>query len=417
MKNFSEKKLNIQEQNALRYGLNYAILPRQVQKDKIKVAVEQLVYKLKRNTDVSLNQEIKDDIKFLIKKFTDDANRACSSRVNQALHRNLVRLAQDPSIKICKFDKGNGVAIFSAKDYYDKLDKVILDKSKFEEINQDLSENHPIIQKEKSISHYIRKYFKKVTNYQELIPSGSQPGKLYGIAKVHKTNVPLRPVVPTVGTPEYKLAKYLDNLIKPHIPDTYLLRSTENFIERLKECPCNNKNTMVSFDVVSLFTNVPLKETVELVIERLYDNNNSNAIPFEKSVFRQLMFMATQGLFMYNDKLYKQIDGVTMGSHLGPTLANFFLGCLEEKILEHNCNVVPKLYLRYIDDSYALFDNKKDCFKFLDILNSQHNDIKFTIEQSTKANTLSFLDVQVKLLNDGYETKMFGANLPIPVYC
>ena len=309
------------------------------------------------------------------------------------------------------------MAIFSAKDYYDKLDKVILDKSKFEEINQDLSENHPIIQKEKSISYYIRKYFKKVTNYQELILSGSQPGKLYGIAKVHKTNVPLRPVVPTVGTPEYKLAKYLDNLIKPHIPDTYLLRSTENFIERLKECPCNNKNTMVSFDVVSLFTNVPLAETIELVIERLYDNNNSNAIPVEKSVFRQLMFMATQGLFMYNDKLYKQIDGVTMGSPLGPTLANFFLGCLEEKILEHNCNVVPKLYLRYIDDSYALFDNKKDCFKFLDILNSQHNDIKFTIEQSTKANTLSFLDVQVKLLNDGYETKMFGANLPIPVYC
>ena len=151
-----------------------------------------------------------------------------------------------------------------------------------------------------------------------------------------------------VGTPEYKLAKYLDNLIKPHIPDTYSLRSTENFIERLKECPCNNKNFMVSFDVVSLFTNVPLAETIELVIERLYDNNNSNAIPFEKSVFCQLMFMAKQGLFMYNDKLYKQIDGVTMGSPLGPTLADFFLGCQEEKIFEHNCNVVPKLYLRYI---------------------------------------------------------------------
>ena len=78
----------------------------------------------------------------------------------------------------------------------------------------------------------------------------------------------MRPVVSMVGTPEYKLAKYLDNLIKPHIPDTYLLRSTENFIEKLKECPCNNKNTMVSFDVVSLFTNVPLAETIELVIER-----------------------------------------------------------------------------------------------------------------------------------------------------
>ena len=54
---------------------------------------------------------------------------------------------------------------------------------------------------------------------------------------------------------------------------------------------------MVSFDVVSLFTNVSLAETIELVIKRLYDNNNSNAIPFEKSVFRQLMFVVTQGTF------------------------------------------------------------------------------------------------------------------------
>ena len=78
-------------------------------------------------------------------------------------------------------------------------------------------------------------------------------------------------MVSMVGTPKYKLAKYLDNVIKPHIPDAYLLRSTENFIERLKECPCNNKNTMVNFDVVSLFTKVPLAETIELVIERTKD--------------------------------------------------------------------------------------------------------------------------------------------------
>ena len=92
-----------------------------------------------------------------------------------------------------------------------------------------------------SILYCIRKYFKKVTSYQELIPSGSQPGKPYGIAKVHKTNGLLRPMISMVETLEYKLAEYLDNLIKPHIPDTYLLYSMENFIKRLKECPCNNK--------------------------------------------------------------------------------------------------------------------------------------------------------------------------------
>ena len=122
--------------------------------------------------------------------------------------------------------------------------------------------------------------------------------------KVHKSDVPLRPVISMIGTPEYKLAKFLDDLIKPHIPGTYLLKSTQEFTNRLKEIPFNNGNSMVSFDAVSLFTNVTLAETMELIIDRLYDDDdNCNAVPINKIVFRKLMFMATQGLFMYDNRL------------------------------------------------------------------------------------------------------------------
>ena len=71
-----------------------------------------------------LNQEIK-DFKYLVKNYTDDANHALSSRVKQALHRNLVRLAKNPSKQIRKFDKENGMTIFSAQDYYKKLYKIM----------------------------------------------------------------------------------------------------------------------------------------------------------------------------------------------------------------------------------------------------------------------------------------------------
>ena len=54
---------------------------------------------------------------------------------------------------------------------------------------------------------------------QSLIPTGSKLGKLYGSIKVHKINDPARPVVSVIGTPEYKLAKFLDSVIKPSIPD------------------------------------------------------------------------------------------------------------------------------------------------------------------------------------------------------
>ena len=69
----------------------------------------------------------------------------------------------------------------------------------------------------------------------------------------------------------------------------------------------------MSFDVVSLFTNEPFSETIELIINRLYADGNPYATPFNKDVFRELMFMATQGLFLYKHELYKQIVGVTSG--------------------------------------------------------------------------------------------------------
>ena len=63
--------------------------------------------------------------------------------------------------KICKYDKGNGVAILNSCDYYRKLDNIIDDKTKFIEINHNLKDVHPCLQKESSISYYVRKYLKK----------------------------------------------------------------------------------------------------------------------------------------------------------------------------------------------------------------------------------------------------------------
>ena len=68
------------------------------------------------------------------------------------------------------------------------------------------------------------------------------------------------------------------------------------------------------------------------------------------------MHLATQGMFLYNNKLYKQIDGVAMGSPLGCTLANFFLGHLETVIFKQPSSTHPKMYLRYVDDVFAVFD-------------------------------------------------------------
>ena len=142
--------------------MNHPILPERIQKNKIKTNVEKLVYTLKRNTDVTVNEELRDEFTFLVKRFTNDAERACSERANQSLHRTLRSLARNADIKLCKFDKENGFAILEGEDYFLKLDRLIEDGSKFIEVKLQDDAIHPIIQKENSIAYYVKRYLRKV---------------------------------------------------------------------------------------------------------------------------------------------------------------------------------------------------------------------------------------------------------------
>ena len=98
---------------------------------------------------------------------------------------------------------------------------------------------------------------------------------------------------------------------------------------------------------------------------------------------------------MYKNKLYKQIDGVTMGSSLGPTVANFFLGCLEEKLFANNTNnLSPNLYLRYIDDILIVIAHVHSFWIF-----SIHSikTLNLPKKKNTNRDNLPFLDVQNKI--------------------
>ena len=94
------------------------------------------------------------------------------------------------------------------------------------------------------------------------------------------------------------------------------------------------------------------------------------------------MQLATSSVeFSFNNNMYQQIDGVAMGSPLGPALANIFVGHQEQKLF----NVVnrPLAYFRYVDDTFALFNNEDDCYAFLSHLNSLHPSLRFTHEKES----------------------------------
>ena len=104
------------------------------------------------------------------------------------------------------------------------------------------------------------------------------------------------------------------------MPGEHMLNSTKGFIDRVKEFVFGSDDVLISFDVESLFTNVPLKEINNLIADAVYSNPD-DCPPFSITVFKNMMKLATGGFFINGGKLYTQIDGVAMGSPLGPTLA------------------------------------------------------------------------------------------------
>ena len=113
------------------------------------------------------------------------------------------------------------------------------------------------------------------------------------------------------------------------------------------------KTFLVSYDVTSLFTNIPLQETIDIAINLIF-NHNPNLNITRKELKKLFLFATSKTHFIFNSKFYNQIDGVTMGSPLAPVLANIFMGFYESKWLnEHNLKKSKFYLIRYVDEILA----------------------------------------------------------------
>ena len=99
--------------------------------------------------------------------------------------------------------------------------------------------------------------------------------------------------------------------------------------------------------------------------------------------------------------MYEQVDGVAMGSPLGPILANIFMAHIEKVSLENFTGSKPTMYCRYVDDIFLVFKCRTDMECYFDWLNTQHANLKFTKEEES-CNQLAFLDVLVTRTDDGH---------------
>jgi len=169
------------------------------------------------------------------------------------------------------------------------------------------------------------------------------------------------------------------------------------FAHEIRSIPMNEEDILVSYDVTALFTNVPLSETINILVDKALTNNWFNQtydLNLEREELTQLLEVATTNqLFQFDGQLYEQTDGVAIGSPLGPLMANVFMCHLEDKVA---CDgMVPSLYKRYADDTLAKMPNTDTAADFLTTLNGLHSSLKFTIMELPADNRIPFIGIEI----------------------
>ena len=149
---------------------------------------------------------------------------------------------------------------------------------------------------------------------------------------------------------------------------------------------------MISYDVKSLFTNIPLDETLDIAVTLLKEKEPSCKNISKRDLKKLFVFATSESHFSFKNRIYDQIDGVAMGSPLGPVLANLFMGFHEGKFEGSK----PIFYRRFVDDIFCLFENESEANEFLDYLNLQHPNIKFTDEKKILENYLFWMYKLIK---------------------
>lgn len=307
---------------------------------------------------------------------------------------------------LCKADKGTTTVIMYKTDYITKVNNFI--------------QNNGIIELMKDpTSNYQRKIRKLINSSKTLFTDDDirhlnvmNPVApiLRGLPKVHKEGIPVRPLVNYTTAPTFKLAKKLEQILKQNInlDKNYSIKNSLEFIDKTQNISLKDQYILVSFDIVNLYTNVPIDETIDIIRNKL---NRSNLLPEAvEELINLLKETLAQNYFNFNEKFYKQTDGLAMGSPLSGLLADIYLNNIEnEKIFSANNKQANKIkmYFRYVDDTVMLFNgNARQLDLLHKYLNSLSPKLKFTMEPE-QTNKLNFLDLTLTKTNSKFDYSIY----------
>ncbi|KAA3680386.1 uncharacterized protein DEA37_0014864 [Paragonimus westermani] len=396
--NCSSIQLDSLQLEALALGLDYKIRAHKVDRICVEAQFENLIDQLS-----DLRPTSADNLGRLKTKFTDIAYGFIRTPINSRCaitkqHLQSLRELKSKNVVILKPDKGSGAVILDKDVYVQKMLSILDDQTKFRRIERvdNIGEIEDRIGRHLQLLLQLR-IIDEVT-YKSLKPRGSSTPQLYGLPKTHKSGMPLRPILAMTNSPYHKLARWLVTILTP-VKQKFQKYSIKDSFELISDLDRINlaNELMCSIDVQSLFTNVPLHETIDYICELVEMSHTS--LPLPTDILKETLLLCTENVsFRFLEQSYRQIDGVAMGSPLGPIIADFFMLKIEQQLATEIENL--SYYKRYVDDTLIFSRSKQMIDNLVQRLNSCHPNLKVTCEFEV-SNCLPFLDILISRREDG----------------
>ena len=322
--NLSSRPLSDAEASLLEKVLNFAITPTNIPATEIVAKVESAIR--------TLDSEQADTVRrsFNILQQAEPPKPNIAKEMQEALKN----LKQDDSIMIPPVDKGRASVVLNTDTYHEKMKTLIetgpyqlLNKVPTDQLSRKLTEKLLSLKRSGHLSETV---------YNKIKPRHKQPPRIYGQPKTHKPEIPLRPIVSWVNTFAYDLSAHLADILSPWTGKSdYTVTNSSHVMSTISHERIQENEIMVSFDVESLFTNVPIKGAVKAALCKLENDPSladcTNLTPTQ--IADLLNFVLRSTYFQYNGSIYEQKDGAAIGSPVSAVIANLYMEEFEERAI------------------------------------------------------------------------------------
>jgi hypothetical protein len=329
--------------------------------------------------------------------------------------KNIKQKLESNNLTITKADKSNATVIIDKNEIDTKTINFITENNCIE------IKNDPTNKYNTQIINMIKLNNKLIDSDSKFkyIINNPKPPKLNSLIKIHKENKPIRPLINSKTAPNYKIAKLLTHILKDKLKleNKYNIKNTIELTKKLNTIIVNNNTKLFSFDITNMYTNIPIQNTLNIIKQKLIENNENNT--YIKQITNSLNIILNQNYFEYNNKIYKQTDGLAMGAPTSSIISEIFLQEIDKTII----NIIKKhdpqgQYYRYVDDAIYISQNNGYNIKEIETkINNIHKTINFTVEEE-KNNTLNYLDIKITRTKTKFDYAIYRkptqTNLIIP---